>query len=273
MLPVELWCKVIRSATLIPGSFDTSFILPLDAWGGDTVIGELYTESMQTKLNIATVCKAWYQIALPLIYEFILIHSSNHYQLLDALTSTLGDSNRGRFVRRLIIFHGDISSVAEFHVCINRILQKCINIEIYTHSVAGFYNADTLFDTLFTHCGHSLRRLKLTGFVLPPDIRDVLSQKASQLRIMSILGNIRSLNEINAPLILPHLHTLALSYSYNSLFLTSAQGKFRHLRSLSLEGHSNHPGSDQINEPPLPDCPALQVIDASGWSLPIERPG
>lgn len=235
-------------------------------------MSSLYLSSKRTKLAVTLVCRDWHRAALPLLYEFVHIHESNHHQLLEALLAPVDDIHtRCCFIRRLHIFHRNPSLITEFYTSVQQILQKCTRLETYTHSATDHQNGGQhLFQTLFTRCGHSLRQIKLGGLTLPPNFRDILSKAGSRLRIVAIKANVRiGGSQTPAPLILPHLHTLTLCYGITTDPgpAAFAGGEYRHLQCLKIKGSlQNIP-----NMPWLPDCPSLRAIDASEWSTSLDQ--
>ena len=80
-LPPELWLRIFELATYVPGLLETDIPDPFDM-DPPSILHlhqeydrKLFKYSMVTKRSIVLVCRTWYSLALPLLYQVLYIPS------------------------------------------------------------------------------------------------------------------------------------------------------------------------------------------------------
>ncbi|KAH6919170.1 hypothetical protein BKA70DRAFT_1417150 [Coprinopsis sp. MPI-PUGE-AT-0042] len=104
-LPLEVWSEIIRNAT--QGTQQSGI------WQRPSMTATVYGEwksSMVTKSRVVRVCKDWYSIGIPFLYEHIVVKNCEriytyipYVSQTSAIDQTLGPL--GRFTKRLDIGH------------------------------------------------------------------------------------------------------------------------------------------------------------------------
>ncbi|KAF8178894.1 hypothetical protein BJ912DRAFT_647118 [Pholiota molesta] len=75
-LPPELWTQIIRHATWVPGGYDpelTELALSVNANTMNKERLEAWKKALVTRRALVRVSKAWYTLASPFLYEYILL--------------------------------------------------------------------------------------------------------------------------------------------------------------------------------------------------------
>jgi hypothetical protein len=75
LLPHELWRKIFEMATAVPGALNTDLRDPFGlasclSWADEH---RMLRSSLLTKSRIVRVCRVWYKLAIPYLYEVIII--------------------------------------------------------------------------------------------------------------------------------------------------------------------------------------------------------
>ena len=103
-LPMEVWLLIIQLATEVPFAFLPRIESPFDLPPRPThkeMTAEL-SRSLITKRYVVLVCKAWNEIATPLLYSAVLLRSGRG---VSATWNTFCDSGRsarlGHYVKRI----------------------------------------------------------------------------------------------------------------------------------------------------------------------------
>lgn len=185
VLPEEVWLEILRCATLVPYLLDAS---PPDVFGYSAarrpeVIRHCASRSLSVKLSIILVCKRWYTLALPFLYEAIVIRRPVTIlrvmniplltaRLKDSLLTQIGD-DRAELLRWTLRVDFDIKSnfIGDWdhaiRFALRHMLQKMTRLEIFT--VTAQTLPEYLLDRLVTMESRSLR------------ILDVISHKGQNL--------------------------------------------------------------------------------------------
>ncbi|KAJ3516865.1 hypothetical protein NMY22_g14100 [Coprinellus aureogranulatus] len=69
-LPTELWGSILRFATQVP---DTLEDLSMDRYSGGKLRAKRYREILVTKRYVVLVCRTWYALGTPFLYEHLYI--------------------------------------------------------------------------------------------------------------------------------------------------------------------------------------------------------
>jgi hypothetical protein len=83
-LAIEIWLEIFRYATYVPAALD---LTPIDAFipqqPSNNALGpNTYVLSMRTKYDLVLVCRAWRQVTMQLLYEYIPIKSPRRADLI-----------------------------------------------------------------------------------------------------------------------------------------------------------------------------------------------
>src|ERR1700733_3506493 len=83
-LAIEIWLEIFRYATYVPEALD---LTPIDAFipqqPSNNALGpNTYVLSMRTKYDLVLVCRAWRQVTMQLLYEYIPIKSPRRADLI-----------------------------------------------------------------------------------------------------------------------------------------------------------------------------------------------
>jgi hypothetical protein len=193
-LPVELWRKIFRYATFVPGIFDTC-CRPLYwhyHWRRDhnhdfEFFKSLRRKALPTKLALSTVCKLWRDIALELLFEIFIIHpntfvASRRVRSLDVLgppdsSATLSPL---RFVRRREIFE----LVAARSGDITRVVKRCTQFQVYRNLERACPEVSSL-SFLLHNRSPTIRYLHLGVASLPLGFADILATSLRNIEMLS----------------------------------------------------------------------------------------
>ncbi|KAF9239113.1 hypothetical protein BU15DRAFT_47100 [Melanogaster broomeanus] len=201
-LPPEIWDCIFHHATYVPGT-----LIP-DIYEQFSLIGTLYTrkyhpairEALLTKRCLVRVCKQWWHLATPYLYQSIYIGRA---RCLASLCSTLMHSAAGKgtfegtrrplgaCAQRLDVAIRDhaVYPEAEFD-SLARVIACLPNLTIVsfapTSTYCGFGIPDSILDALQCSAS-SLRVLDWTNNPLEPSTRSLaeLLSKCEQLRILN----------------------------------------------------------------------------------------
>ncbi|KAF7975016.1 hypothetical protein HWV62_10637 [Athelia sp. TMB] len=176
-LPVELWLRIIESATSVPGILEPEMYKISELPNAETIRlqqSELRA-SLVTKRNLVRVSKAWYAMAAPHLYETILIDGQ---RTLMTLCTTLthskekGETSSGKshplgwYAKRLDFAIRD--SETRFLEDLAKVIRYLPNLTMFNFTPRGYVTFATadVAHALAETCGHSLRQLFLSNHCL-----------------------------------------------------------------------------------------------------------
>ncbi|KAI0062060.1 hypothetical protein BV25DRAFT_690578 [Artomyces pyxidatus] len=188
--PPEIWIEIFEWASFVPGLMDIDLPNTFEHPTTFMVDGTAYTfrvhdlkASLLTRKALVLVCKDWYSMAMPLLYQCLVVRSVKDAECL-CLTlnkSRLrteeghGDSALGSYTRHLVVRSRERSDLSE-------IIPSLPNLQILSFSLAipsatpsdasgGSGDVDPLFflRAVLETCGNSLQRISATR--LPYSIR------------------------------------------------------------------------------------------------------
>ena len=175
-LPTEVWLLILQLATEVPFAFLPRVESPFDLPSRPTP-KEMTTElsrSLITKRYIVLVCKAWNEIATPLLYGAVLLRSGRG---VFAACHTFCDPQRsdksarlGQYVKRIDLsmrdsqtHHMPSEQVVE-RDRIADILRRLPNLSIFTmHTRVRDGDSTCIADTLSETCTSTLQTIEWTG--------------------------------------------------------------------------------------------------------------
>ncbi|EIM90314.1 uncharacterized protein STEHIDRAFT_119335 [Stereum hirsutum FP-91666 SS1] len=189
-VPPEIWQRILEMATLVPGSLDPDIEDPFDCseprrWRnritkpGIRDEQEDIRDSLITKRYVVRVCKQWYTLGMPLLYQSIFVGRERMFAtLLETLRRSqndivVGDDNHhshplGWWTRRLDFRLRDSPhnvSLGEMTVkVIDEIFSLLTNLSIFVlahpPSRGEYYTAPySIAVSLFERCGSTLQML------------------------------------------------------------------------------------------------------------------
>ncbi|TFY72270.1 hypothetical protein EVG20_g733 [Dentipellis fragilis] len=177
LLPSELWLSIFEELIYEPTRTLEIGYEPFTEDEHITPTSAQAAEWMQRKCDIVLVCKTWRRLALPFLYEVLLVDSEARARMicgaleLTAEPSTPGNSlvDRGAFVRQIYIcaqwnqWHFFDEGAAGHHV--PRIVQRCPNLTIFSYRILAldFILHPTFSSIVNSGAVQSLRRLDLSG--------------------------------------------------------------------------------------------------------------
>ncbi|ETW78720.1 hypothetical protein HETIRDRAFT_323190 [Heterobasidion irregulare TC 32-1] len=180
-LPAELWLRIFQLATVVPGILEIEALDPFDSptallphseyeWLSSTA-----KSALVTKRALVQVCKDFYWLATPLLYEAVFIgppKSTSVRSLRDAIqkskqvaeTNTSGGRALGSWTRRLVMTRTNYYDPSFDEVgfqCLADIMSCMPNLEILSvHTNAlDLYIPSFVVDSLIATSKCSLRKL------------------------------------------------------------------------------------------------------------------
>ncbi|CAA7270302.1 unnamed protein product [Cyclocybe aegerita] len=141
-LPPELWQTILREATFVLSIFDPELMQSSELSTNSRDCFKAYKHSLKTRNNLVRVCKAWYTLGLPYLYEYVLLGRARCLiPLLCALRQSDSSGEiraAGWWVRRLDVNLRDESgeSLDAFDTVAD-ILLFLPNLEILTFYITG----------------------------------------------------------------------------------------------------------------------------------------
>lgn len=264
-LPTELWCDIIRRATVLHGAFDTSYASPFEfnsrlqhEWS----FLSSYAANLKHKMVLFNVCVAWRDYIAPLIFEVVVLTNQNYSAVLNSLINEVESSTEFP-IRRLDVYISGMSEDLNHSISrdIMAVVKRCPQLKIYRHVDGSDYLIQQdLVEILLSHCRNSLRQVELHGFRLPSNIRDLLATMP-QLEILSITAS----SFENAGVItegvptLPTLHTLGIDGINMPEWRNAVlDGSYPQLRSLISRAYPEVP-QDYFSLAAVPS--SLKVLD------------
>lgn len=218
-LPPELWLMIFKAATSsMPWRAAPSYVSELDGALGLDVHWRMLAEHPPAKLYLGLVCRAWYDLVTPLVYEQVVIKNWNQEQLFMRSLDT-SPRRPGRFVRALFIGVGLVVniSVPAQNLIVTSILQNTPNLRVYGFRCAHIFQrpiACTGLNRLTpTHCKLQAVTLHTHSGVVPLALFDFLQSFADTL--CSLETSLPRPPAVQAPihnrhLSFPKLHTLSI---------------------------------------------------------------
>ncbi|KAK2464187.1 hypothetical protein APHAL10511_003644 [Amanita phalloides] len=243
-LPPELWLEIFQFCTHVHRE---ASIVPLDPFAPRHVSTNVMAPnspsmSLRTKLSLVLVCRSWREIAMPLLYRYVVIRSpSRANALLDVLRSsfrrtkimdkhaTLG--GYGYWTKHIEIYtHARGAHTLQFLQTLFYIFQYCPNLDI----LAGSWNHDLPLE--FTNSITRLYGQTLQGLCWSeqrphsPDLYDTVASP----NFMATFRNLRALDlrhiigrspieyEKDGRPLMPHVQDLILSTYTRSLQAATA---------------------------------------------------
>ena len=190
-LPPELWLRIFELATYVPGLLETDIPDPFDM-DPPSILHlhqeydrKLFKYSMVTKRSIVLVCRTWYSLALPLLYQVLYIPSrdstgSSSTRFSEVVSSLLkrfidskhrldpagADDSRHRYVglwpRRLELHFSAYNPIEDADVQRLIELSACLpNLEILAASGPFTEPPSVVLETILACSGASLRKIFL----------------------------------------------------------------------------------------------------------------
>lgn len=253
-IPPELWLTIFERLK-VPGVLEPDIYVTSDEPQRAIIRKQqrLLRDSLVTKRYLVTVCKQWYTMATPLLYESIIIGRG---RTLSSLCTALVKSKRetdhssqghhalGWYTKRLDVAmrdQGHYGSAADLEF-LAKAIQCLPNLAIVMFSVRSPRYVEHPIPTSIMHaladtCGHSLRIVDLSESVLHPsrhDWREFLTA-TPHLRVLRGPGATPISSDHTRPLVdlpvLSELTALALT-SRNSKEYLNGGNHFPHLPSL-----------------------------------------
>jgi hypothetical protein len=263
-LPPELWLKIFRHATDVPGAFDTSLLPPTStqarAW---TIHPSTFYPSISNKTMLALVCKEWRTVSMELLYESICITSSESslFALKDFLQSNFEIVSHDNE-----LYHTHYPHIALF--------TKRLTFDFHTrHFSKWSYIEDECIASIFRLC-HNLRiffaPLRFDGEENEQSLTPSLIQGyCPYLRLFSWLPthNQRLYSMLIAPAHhVKHLQYLSLSLGDATLYDEQASFPILHTLNLRNDAFPNRELaiSDFLDNAIQWDIPKLRAIIVRG---------
>ena len=218
-LPTEVWLLILQLATEVPFAFLPRVESPFDLPTRPTP-KEMTTElsrSLITKRYIVLVCKAWNEIATPLLYGAVLLRSSRG---VFAACHTFCNPERsdtsvrlGQYVKRIDLsmrdsqtHHMPSEQVVE-RDRIADILRRLPNLSIFTmHTRVRDGDSTCIADALSDTCASSLQTIEWTG---RHTFGHMCLTGASWTRLVSSCPNLKSLDGPSCRIFSTELHPAA----------------------------------------------------------------
>lgn len=221
-LPPEIWLEIFADASYIPGAFCIDSSRTIEAFSEDVngvVLHGLYSETLATKLALTRVCWSWRALALPRLFEYILIGSGAHAvkiaQALHTIQVSFGDKQLGKWIKRIEISTSDTYWDDESFSAVFGILNAAPNLEVFSNLFCSVPKnvvaLNVLSDPRFviklaSLCNHGLlRRLEL--YVGCSTILRRLLKDMQHLRVL-VLGCVAIGDGYSIPIDLPELRIL-----------------------------------------------------------------
>ena len=219
LLPTEVWLLILQLATEVPFAFLPKVESPFDLPSRPTpkeMTAEI-SRSLITKRYIVLVCKAWNEIATPLLYSAVLLRSGR------GVTSAWGTfcdheesgagARLGQYVRRIDLsmrdsqtHHMQSKQVAERET-IAAILRCLPNLSIFTmHTRVRDGDATCIADALADTSANTLQTIEWTG---RHAFGHMCLSGPSWTRLVSSCPNLKSLDGPSCRIFSTQLHPAA----------------------------------------------------------------
>ena len=298
-LPMEVWLLIIQLATEVPFAFLPRIESPFDLPPRPThkeMTAEL-SRSLITKRYVVLVCKAWNEIATPLLYSAVLLRSGRG---VSATWNTFCDSGRsarlGHYVKRIDLsmrdsrtHHMSLEQVAE-RDRIADILRCLPNLSIFTmHTRVRGGDSTCIAEALADTSTTTLQTIEWTG---RHTFGHMCLSGSSWTRLISSCPNLKSLDGPACRIFSTELHSAAqlshLSVTHDDrgveyIYIPPEPPSPSHLRYNSANWEVAHPSTrayclqaisldvhfrDQDNlQKLLAQCPGLSqlILRCSAW--------
>ena len=216
-LPTELWLLILQLATEVPFAFLPRVESPFDLPSRPThkEMTRDLSRSLITKRNIALVCKAWNEVATPLLYSAVLLRSGPG---VSAAWDTFHDSGRGNvrlgnYVKRIDLsmrdsqtHHAPSEQVTE-RERIASILRWLPNLSIFTmHTRVRDGGTTCIADALADTSVNTLQTIEWTGRYT---YGHMCLSGSSWMRLVSSCPNLKSLQGPGCKIFSTVLHPAA----------------------------------------------------------------
>ncbi|KAA1477707.1 hypothetical protein DENSPDRAFT_619832 [Dentipellis sp. KUC8613] len=168
--PNEIWLLIFRHATSVPHALNPNADDPFD-FPGTPINPESLTRwhlqaALRTKRTIVLVCRLWYDLGIPLLYEAVAARSDKSLERLrDTLVaptsfSKAGAANRKLRIRRLDLFPWKTYASKPSCRVLEDIFSRTPELEIFSESGFSFAHppSETGIDALISGCATSLRK-------------------------------------------------------------------------------------------------------------------
>ena len=253
-LPMEVWLLIIQLATEVPFAFLPRIESPFDLPPRPThkeMTAEL-SRSLITKRYVVLVCKAWNEIATPLLYSAVLLRSGRG---VSAAWNTFCDSGRsarlGHYVKRIDLsmrdsrtHHMSLEQVAE-RDRIADILRCLPNLSIFTmHTRVRGGDSTCIAEALADTSATTLQTIEWTG---RHTFGHMCLSGSSWTRLISSCPNLKSLDGPACRIFSTELHSAA------------------QLSHLSVT-HDDR-GVEYIYIPPEPPSPSHLRYNSTNWEV------
>ncbi|TFY63088.1 hypothetical protein EVG20_g6465 [Dentipellis fragilis] len=136
-LPLELWRAIIRELTYETGTLEIEYA-PFSRDPVDLVSGDMQARR-EGKRTAVLVCKAWRQLALPMLYEVLVFDGTSEERLNDIYHTLKAERaageglSRGLYVRQ--IFAGP--DTIAFGRCVEDTICCCPHLDILTYKTTS----------------------------------------------------------------------------------------------------------------------------------------
>lgn len=201
-LPPEIWVIILRHTTKSKHPLETSYMSPIEFLRARTGQSALEYKTISTsKRVLVSICRVWYGITLPFLYEDVRLPSGIRGEaFMRALQKSPTDP--GRFVKRLSV--GSFAADPPEEHELSMILSKMPNLAILS---IFYYFPRPLMSTL----PPSVASLNCMGFRVDEDeIFDLLNSlpRLEHLNLAPFSNLTPSTSTVSRSLHLPYLHTL-----------------------------------------------------------------
>lgn len=248
-LPFELWANIFGHATHVSDALPD--LNNTVEFGFRRIAGiQAIRDSFKTKLAIVRVCKAWYTMALPLLFEcfiFIATRPLRFYHELLSLNPTLGENRqidtpniaKGHWIRRLDIITLEHYGRTYDSAIIHHLFHCMPNVSVFiVGDEARFMKLPSCFLTAVADSfGTSLEFFQATRFWSDDDGERLASFLAStpNLRGLDISDTFRLMQSYDSPRAVPALPKLVVANVVLLLFLYGPIDAVSSLFASSLE--------------------------------------
>ncbi|KAF9554767.1 hypothetical protein CPC08DRAFT_712640, partial [Agrocybe pediades] len=198
-------------------------------------LDSVWKQSMLQKRVLLRICRSWYHVASPLLYEHIcILHIPRLQQLLDTLE--IPDTKFRFFIKTISFYCLVPSCYAErFEVRLDRLYSLCPNAKSFSYLSRCYLPSSTTLSTLPTTITH----LQLGRGVSAAILANVLKTLSPNLAALSFCLPVDNFNaEWDTPLIFPHLGDLSIGLSSPYALDNFVDWDLRRLKKLTLKYQS-----------------------------------